>query len=246
MIVSDHIEWRKIKLAICFMRKIFLCMLLLCTSQVMANVVITGTRVIYPADEKEITVKLNNKGNGPVLIQTWIDSGNVNATPDDIRVPFLITPPMNRVDPHKGQTLRISYTGMPRLPDDRESVFWLNVLEIPPTKMNGAGDNKLQVAFRSRIKLFYRPASLKDDMTSAAEGIQWQVSGGKLVAVNSSPYFITLLGVQSAHGKTESPEEMLIPFGRLTFKNKKGHFTVGEKMIYQYINDWGAVKKIER
>ena len=34
-------------------------------SQALAGVVITGTRLIYPADQKEITVKLNNNGTQP-------------------------------------------------------------------------------------------------------------------------------------------------------------------------------------
>ena len=86
-------------------------LLMLTAGQTMANIVITGTRVIYPSDEKEVTVKLENKGKGPVLIQAWIDDGDINATPDSLRVPFVISPPLNRVDPEKGQTLRISFTG---------------------------------------------------------------------------------------------------------------------------------------
>ncbi|PJI52023.1 molecular chaperone EcpD, partial [Methylobacterium radiotolerans] len=50
------------------------------------------------------------------------------------------------------------HTGEP-MPQDKESVFWLNVLEIPPK--DKANQNLLQMAFRSRIKLFYRPAGLK-------------------------------------------------------------------------------------
>src|SRR5471030_1759277 len=95
-----------------------------------ASIVITGTRVIYPSTEKEVTVKLNNVGVSPVLVQSWIDNGDVNAKPENISVPFILTPPINRVEQGKGQTLRINYTGTP-LPVNKESVFWLNVLEIP-------------------------------------------------------------------------------------------------------------------
>lgn len=95
-----------------------------------ASVVITGTRVIYPSDAREVSVKLANKGKKPVLIQSWIDDGDVKAKPETIHVPFILTPPINRVEPDKSQTLRISYTGK-LLPTDRETVYWLNVLEIP-------------------------------------------------------------------------------------------------------------------
>lgn len=232
------------KPAISVFRKVaVLTLSLVFSSHALANIVITGTRAIYPAGDKEISVKVNNKGKGPVLIQSWIDNGDANANPDTIRVPFVINPPMNRVDAAKGQTLRISYTGGMGLPSDRESVFWLNVLEIPPNNAKGADVNKLQVAFRSRIKLFYRPAALKEDSTKAAESVKWEINGGQLVAVNNSPYYITLLGVRGENSNTEGSGDMVAPFGRLAIKNKSGSFVHGQKISWQYINDWGAIKK---
>ena len=46
-----------------------------------ASVVITGTRVIYPEMEREVTVKLNNDGNTPALVQVWLDDGNPKTLP---------------------------------------------------------------------------------------------------------------------------------------------------------------------
>ncbi|MEN2733548.1 fimbria/pilus periplasmic chaperone [Escherichia coli] len=42
----------------------------------------------------------------------------------------MITPPIFRMDSKSGQTVRIVYTGE-SLPKDRESLFYLNVLDIP-------------------------------------------------------------------------------------------------------------------
>lgn len=95
-----------------------------------ASIVVNGTRVIYPSSAREISVKMTNMGKRPLLIQSWIDDGDMTAKPENIRVPFVLSPPFNRVDAGKGQTLRISQTD-PDLPEDRESVFWLNILEIP-------------------------------------------------------------------------------------------------------------------
>ncbi|MGX5022265.1 fimbrial biogenesis chaperone [Enterobacter sp. UPMP2060] len=212
-----------------------------CTTH--ANIVINGTRVVYPAEEKEISVKLNNKGTTPILIQAWIDKGDQNINPDDGNVPFFINPPMNRVNAGKGQTLRISYTGGETLPQDRESVFWLNVLEIPPNNIKGKDSNKLQVAFRSRIKLFYRPAQLKKNSAEAAESIKWKIDNGKLTAINNSPYHVTLLNVRDENGKTESVGEMISPFSQFEIKSNKGPFIHGHTISWSYINDWGAIKK---
>lgn len=61
--------------------------------QVSASVVITGTRLIYQAQEAEITVTLDNNGVLPVLVQTWVDSGDPNSSPTHSTAPFLLTPP---------------------------------------------------------------------------------------------------------------------------------------------------------
>ena len=98
-----------------------------------ADVVIHGTRVIYPSDAREITVKVTNEGTSPALVQAWIDEGDANITPDQSKSPFVITPPITRVEPGKGQSLRVSaLPGVNSLSKTQESLFWLNVLDIPP------------------------------------------------------------------------------------------------------------------
>ncbi|CAI2124777.1 putative chaperone protein EcpD [Serratia fonticola] len=37
----------------------------------LASVVISGTRVIYPSDAREVSVKISNVGPSPVLLQAW-------------------------------------------------------------------------------------------------------------------------------------------------------------------------------
>ncbi|WP_241613714.1 fimbria/pilus periplasmic chaperone [Rosenbergiella epipactidis] len=198
-----------------------------------ASVVISGTRVIYPQNEKEVTVKITNAGKSPVLVQSWIDDGDVNSRPDNIKVPFILTPPINRIDSSNSQTLRISYTGT-NLPEDRESVFWLNVLEIPQTAKI---ENRLQVAFRSRIKLFYRPAGLQGLASDAAKNLTWSRQGNTLVANNKSPYFVSLVSIEMNKSSIEG--EMVPPFGTHSFPLKNTQS--GKALSYQYVNDWGAV-----
>ncbi len=45
-----------------------------------ANVVVNGTRVIYPANNKDVIVQLLNNGADPSLVQAWIDDGDINST----------------------------------------------------------------------------------------------------------------------------------------------------------------------
>ncbi|MWL86410.1 MULTISPECIES: molecular chaperone [unclassified Cupriavidus] len=171
-----------------------------------ASVVLTGTRVIYPAAEREVTVRLSNEGKAPALVQAWIDDGDPNASPDESKSPFLITPPLFRLDPQKGQSLRIIHLQQP-LPADRESIFFLNVLEVPPMGSSNADtpQNSLQLAFRSRVKLFFRPTDLKGDADSAPAKVTWRFirnAEGKhvLAATNPTPYHITFTRVEATHG----------------------------------------------
>ncbi|WP_219558676.1 fimbria/pilus periplasmic chaperone, partial [Klebsiella michiganensis] len=45
-------------------------------------------------------------------------------------------------------------------PQDRETLFWMNVKAIPSMDKSKLSDNTLQLAIISRIKLYYRPAKL--------------------------------------------------------------------------------------
>lgn len=66
---------------------------LLTSAPVFADIVISGTRIIYDANKKDVSVRLENKGNRPLLVQNWLDTGNDNADPSQIKVPFASTPP---------------------------------------------------------------------------------------------------------------------------------------------------------
>jgi chaperone protein EcpD len=187
-----------------------------------ANIVINGTRIIYPADEREVSVKLNNEGEHPSLTQIWFDSGDIKSSPKTSKAPFIATPPISRIDAGKAQTIRLMYTQEP-LPEDQESVFWLNVLDIPPLPKAGrdeeAGNNFMQLALRIRIKIFFRPKNLTGTAERAAEQIHWQLTEDQqthnyvLHADNPSAYHVSLISAQlSADGKTiDATTDMLNP-----------------------------------
>lgn len=216
-----------------------------------ADIVISGTRVIYPAGQKSVTVKLENRGGKPLLVQSWIDDGRENTNPQELNIPFLVTPPVSRIDPSKGQTIKVTYLGT-ALPLDKESMFWFNVLEVPP-KANAADDqNILQLAFRTRIKLFYRPAGLKGNPSEAAKTLVWKAkSTGQNLFVdvkNPSPFHVSFSDAFLVNGKAKYEIEtvMLKPGESQSFKVKG--LTVapaGAKVEYSIINDFGGASKDE-
>jgi chaperone protein EcpD len=215
-----------------------------------ASIVITGTRVIYPAQAREVNVRLKNVDEKPTLVQAWIDDGRASAAPSEIRVPFLMMPSVFRVEPDKGQSLRIMATGA-NFPLDRESVYWLNVLEIPPKPADSDQRNLMQIAFRTRIKMFYRPASLTDDPSAYRSKLTWKFAsndkGERVLRMeNPSPYYISLNSVSlETNGKTVGlVPEMAPPFGHVDMKLAAG--TVDEKastVSFAVITDYGSEAK---
>lgn len=215
-----------------------------------ASVVVGGTRVVLPAQQGEVTVRLTNDSEHPALVEAWIDTGDINSAPDNASSPFLITPPLFRMDSHKDQSLRIIYTqGSQPLPADRESLFWLNVLEVPPkpSGTQNAGQNYLQFAIRSRLKLFYRPASLPGDAMKAPDQLVFKAAAGSGAALevhNPTPYYVTISKLSlGADGKAiDGASGMVAPFGdlRLPLKDLVRAPTAGTPVAFTTIDDYGA------
>jgi chaperone protein EcpD len=204
--------------------------------------VISSTRVIYPQSEREVTVQIGNQGKGPVLLQSWIDDGRADVAPDAMKVPFVLTPPVNRIDPGKSQSVRIRYTGS-GLSGDRESLLWFNALEVPPKLQQETGRNRLQMAFRTRIKLFFRPAGLKGTPEEAARNLRWQSSGNRLTATNNTPWHVSLVDVETTvNGRKVITEANTVPpFGSRTFTARGSQ--AGAVVRWRSVNDYGAVRQ---
>ncbi len=215
-----------------------------------ASVVIAGTRVIYPGQEKEVTVQLSNEGQRPALVQAWLDEGDAAAAPETIDVPFTLAPAMFRLDPGKGQALRVLHTGS-ALRADRESLYWLNVLEVPPK--SGVDANRLQLAVRTRIKLIYRPAGLAGKPADAAAAVRWEIVAGNgdgrhaLKATNPTPYYVNLAGValQTRAGQLSAGAGHVAPQATALFPlevQQRSPITDGE-VRYRALNDWGGAQE---
>lgn len=202
-----------------------------------ASIVIDGTRVIYKGEKSEVTVSVTNKNNRPVLIQSWIDTGNENDVPEKISVPFVLTPPISRIDPEKGQTIRITYTGVPAIPMDRESVFWLNILEIQAKdKKAESHQQQLNIAFRTRVKLFYRPEGLEGTSVEAPNNLHWHCNGNKINVHNDSKYSITLFSIEYKNEIIKG--KMILPGETQMYALKNGGDV--DKIKFSVLNDYGA------
>lgn len=206
-----------------------------------AGVQIEATRIIYNADSRSASLSINNDSDDPYMVQSWLDNGDKEAMNKSI--PVVVTPPILKLAGQKEAILRFIYSGK-GLAADRESLLWVNVQEIPPAPRE---DNVLQVAIRTRLKLFYRPASIKDTLQHEAARLQWRRSGNSLRLVNNSPYHITLSAVTlgTADSKrVKLSEDMVKPFGELSLPVPQGSLNV-KKLSFTYINDYGGHTEIK-
>jgi len=127
-----------------------------------ASVVLTGTRVIYPASSSGQTLQLSNADAHPYLVQMWVDAGDPDSTPEEalFDAPFTLSPPIFRMAPDSGQAVRLMFTGEEALPSDRESLFYLNFTQIPALTQAEREENLLLLTLKNRVKVFYRPRGL--------------------------------------------------------------------------------------
>ncbi|MFH0134566.1 molecular chaperone [Variovorax sp. VaC1] len=208
-----------------------------------AGVMLGGTRVILGEKDREASIPVKNTGTSPYVVQTWIDAGEGKN-----KTPLLVTPPLSRLDPGMENILRIMRVAG-ELPADRESVFWLNVKEIPE-KSNE--ENVLQIAVRSRIKLFYRPSKLVGKSDESRAQLKWAVSAGAdglgvvLRVANPTAYHVTFTALNINGGQQLINADMVPPLGETTYPLSAVKTPQAIQVNFTTLNDYGGETPEER
>lgn len=208
-----------------------------------AGVVLGGTRVIYPANLAEVQVALKNKDNDKrYLVHSWVS--NI----DDSKAPFIITPPIYKLDENHQTLLHVVYTGsQSSVPQDRESLYMANVKSVSAIPEALRDNNTLQFAIKTKLKLFYRPVSLKESEAKTAwQSLQFSRSQNQLIVKNPTPFYVTF-GRLTVAGKEIKPAAgqqtpsaltmMVAPFGEQRFPLSS---SAKEDVVWTAINDFGS------
>lgn len=234
------------------LRSLLFFVLLVYGCSVDASVVMTNTRVIYPSDAKERTVQLTNNDTFPNVVQVWTDINNPESTPDNADGPFVTLPAIFRIEAKRGQLIRLIYSG-DELPNDRESIFYLNFLQIPPVSKDNFGENKMLVMLKHRVKVFYRPTELTTYSADIHKNMHFAVKyadNGIFVDVdNRSAFFASFVDMKITAGKQELiiPINMVEPKSKQTVavKNQQFVLTYPMKVEFTLVNDFGGFVKNE-
>ena len=202
-----------------------------------AAIQIMATRVIYQAPAVAATLIVKNHVATPYLVQIWLEDEQGNTQ----NLPIIVTPPMFRLDPTKQALLKFIYLGS-GLSTTEESLFWINVQEIPPESLNA---NHVQLAIRSRIKLLYRPELVHMRLSDAVQQLHWFIEDHQLKVMNHSPLHVTLGAVKLNHEGKEIEDflqDTLAPNKTTTIlKNIPDHV---KSLSFSYINENGLIKNI--
>ncbi|RBQ33767.1 molecular chaperone [Rahnella aquatilis] len=203
-----------------------------------AAIALDRTRIIFDGSQNSVSLNVSNQNKQlPYLAQGWIEDEQGNK----IKSPLTVLPPVQRIEPGKPSQVKIqALPSVKLLKQDRETVYYFNLREIPPKSTKA---NTLQIAMQSRIKLFYRPAGISMDSTSLPPQEQLTLSrqGDQYVVINPTPYYVTLVDASSkkdGQGIKDFEPMMVPPMSNLPLTVSAS--AVGNSPVLTYVNDYGG------
>ncbi|MEB7884013.1 fimbria/pilus periplasmic chaperone [Serratia fonticola] len=201
------------------------------------------TRIIYSPSTSGSVISVSNSNEFPVLVQSSVKSVNEK----DGEAPFVVTPPLFRLDPKQQSRLRVVMTQDVKV-KDKESLYWLCAMGIPPEQSDvwaegsapakSANTASLNISVRMSqcIKLILRPEAVKGQPQDVASAVTWQREGDKLMASNPTPFYMNLRTL-SVGGKDVPDANFIPPMSSRTFEVPHG---VSGKVSWTIVNDLGG------
>ncbi|OOV89394.1 MULTISPECIES: fimbria/pilus periplasmic chaperone [unclassified Pseudomonas] len=211
--------------------------------QVQAAVALDRTRAVFDGGEKSISLSISNENKTlPYLAQGWLEDAQGNK----INSPLTVLPPLQRLEP--GAKSQIKVQALPAanlLVQDRETLFYFNLREIPPKSEK---PNTLQLALQTRIKLYYRPKALgvRPGMVPWQEQLTLIRQGDKYQVNNPTPYYVTIVDAGNKPGSEGAQgfdPVMVAPYGKETLN--LGVSVLGAAPVLTYINDYGGRPQLQ-
>ncbi|MGL4666763.1 MAG: fimbrial chaperone [Saezia sp.] len=211
------------------------------SNHAMAAFVLNGTRFIFDEGKKNLSFEVTNNSDKAYGGQVWVD--NTNQSKDDV---FIVpAPPFFKVKPKQKQIIRLMNVNS-ALPKDRESLFWLNVQEVPPKPTETEG-SVLAIAMNTQVKLMYRPKTLKDGRKDAEKNIQVLRKDGGLFLKNPTPYYFAVVGLKQNGKEVKMTTEQTAALSQLApfSASPLGNTVSGTGISIDAINDWGGIQSYD-
>ncbi|MEJ4043411.1 fimbria/pilus periplasmic chaperone [Erwinia sp. SLM-02] len=205
-----------------------------------AAIALDRTRVIVDAGNPSVSLAVANENPRlPYLAQAWIEDERHNK----VTTPLITLPPVQRIEPGEKSQLKIQVLpAINLLAQDKETLFYFNLREIPPRSDK---PNTLQIALQTRIKLFFRPAALKISPSGYQSPVQKQLTltreGERYRLNNPTGYYVTIV---EASGLVGGPPikgfESVMVAPRAGERLSASVAQLGNTPVLKYINDFGG------
>lgn len=209
-------------------------------------------RIIYlESNKKGVMAGLENATADSALIQAQIIPSNpLTGLPaldgQNGESPFLITPPLHRLNTNERFNWRIQRVSDGNLANDRETIFYIALRVIPDTSnikfQSNAG---LILTPTIYLKMLYRPKAIENiNIGNQVSSLKFTQNDKKLIIKNPTPLSMTFASLQvgSYSIPIERLNHSLQPFGELQIELPA---SVSGEITWRVLNEYGLATKLE-
>ncbi|VEJ55496.1 fimbrial biogenesis chaperone [Pragia fontium] len=212
----------------------------------------SNMRIVFlEKDKAGAFVELENGNASPFLIQSWIVPTDAQSglptekNASAVNQPFVITPPLHRLESGERYRWRIQQVSKTGLTTDRESVFYVALKAIPATDKQSENKGEFVLSPIIYQKLLYRPTALETLRTDmVADQATFRREGEQLIVSNPSPLYMTFATLQVGNYTVADDElyKMVPPFGEQRYSLPKN---VTGNVMWRLLNEYALATKAE-
>ncbi|EAR54642.1 chaperone protein FanE precursor [Photobacterium sp. SKA34] len=212
------------------------------SNSALAALQLNATRYIVNEGDKSIEIKIENIADKTYAAQIWIE----NEDEKDKKVNFIPMP--NFFKFNKGETQIVRILNTQKSPSIKnESLYWLNLQEIPP--VDKSKKSRITLALKTRVKLIYRPKTLLDKRANAEKLLTIFKSNESIKITNPTPFYLAVVSVKLNGKEVKLNNDMKQQLGVFPPKSsvfiKNNDVTSISKFEFDAINDYGTVSHFQ-
>ncbi|PSV27801.1 fimbria/pilus periplasmic chaperone [Photobacterium sp. GB-56] len=212
------------------------------SSNSFAALQLNATRYIVNEGDKSVEIKIENIADKTYAAQIWIENENKK----DKNVNFIPMPNFFKFNKGETQVVRLLNTHKSSSLNN-ESLYWLNLQEIPP--VDKSKKSRITLALKTRVKLIYRPKVLLGKRANAEKLLSIVKSNGNIKITNPTPFYLAVVNVKFNGKEIKLNNEMKQQLGVFPPESsvfiKNNYVATISKFEFDAINDYGTVSHFQ-
>lgn len=209
-----------------------LCMSFFISPFVQAGLIVERTRAVVEVGSSSEFV-IGNNTKSPFAMQAWVEDEEGNEPGRNVQV----SPSFSMIKEGGTSSLRlVSFAKDVK----QEQLYYLYVQEIPPKAEKANTESQMQIAVRYKIKVFVRPASIREMRRGAEHQIVARYTGTGLTLKNPTPFYFALTKFEIGDQTYENDDIGLFkPFSTVKIDNVRD---IADEIKINFVSDRGALK----